>query len=138
MQYSVVNYRTVKENSDFRIDAEYYHPICLDFHEKIKSKNGVLFFKKIKKISSGKNLPQTENGKYQFIRTQNIKPILIDDSGISRTDNLNNLKPTKEGEMLFVRVGEGVGNSSIITKDYSGSVISDNANYTSRVIFCYN
>jgi type I restriction enzyme S subunit len=26
MQYSVVNYKTVKENSDFRIDAEYYHP----------------------------------------------------------------------------------------------------------------
>jgi len=126
MQYSVVNYKTVKENSDFRIDAEYYHPVCLDIHERIKSKNGVLFFSKIKKISSGKNLPQTENGKYQFIRTQNIRPILIDDSGMSRTDNINNLKPTKEGEMLFVRVGEGVGNSSIITKDYSGDTISDN------------
>ena len=126
MQYSVVNYKTVKENSDFRIDSEYFHPACLDIHEKIKSKNGVLFFNKIKKISSGKNLPQTENGKYQFIRTQNIRPILIDDSGMSRTDNLKNLKPTKEGEMLFVRVGEGVGNSSIITKDYSGNTISDN------------
>lgn len=126
MQYSVVNYKTVKENSDFRIDAEYFHPACLDIHKKIKSKNGVLFFSKIKKISSGKNLPQTEKGKYQFIRTQNIRPILIDDSGMSRTDDLNNLKPTKEGEMLFVRVGEGVGNSSIITKDYSGNAISDN------------
>ncbi|HQL52413.1 MAG TPA: hypothetical protein PLX01_00225 [Candidatus Magasanikbacteria bacterium] len=26
MQYSIVNYKTVKENSDFRIDADYYHP----------------------------------------------------------------------------------------------------------------
>ncbi len=24
MQYSVVNYKTVKENYDFRIDSEYY------------------------------------------------------------------------------------------------------------------
>jgi len=126
MQYSIVNYKTVKENSDFRIDAEYFHPVCLDIHEKIKSKNGVLFFGKIKKISSGKNLPQTENGKYKFIRTQNIRPILIDDSGMSETNILNNLKPTREGEMLFVRVGEGVGNNSIITKDYSGNAISDN------------
>ena len=126
MQYSVVNYKTVKENSDFRIDAEYYHPTCLDIHEKIKFKDGVLFFSKIKKFSSGKNLPQTENGKYKFIRTQNIRPILIDDSGMSRTDELKNLKPTKEGEMLFVRVGEGVGNNSIITKNYSGNAISDN------------
>lgn len=26
MQYLIVNYKTVKENSGFRIDAEYYHP----------------------------------------------------------------------------------------------------------------
>ncbi|MFH0888893.1 MAG: restriction endonuclease subunit S [Planctomycetota bacterium] len=126
MQYSIVNYKTVKENSDFRIDGEYYHPVCLDIHEKIKSKNGVLFFSKIKSISSGKNLLQNENGKYKFIRTQNIRPILIDDIGMSYTDNLNGLGITKEGEMLFVRVGEGVGNNSIITKDYSGHAISDN------------
>ena len=29
MQYSVVNYKSVKENSDFRIDADYYHPVYL-------------------------------------------------------------------------------------------------------------
>lgn len=126
MQYSVVNYKTVRENSDFRIDADYYHPTCLDIHEKIKSKDGVLFFSKVKIISSGKNLPQTENGKYKFIRTQNIRPILIDDSGMSGTDELKNLKPKKKGERLFVRIGEGVGNNSIITKSYLGNAISDN------------
>ena len=126
MQYSIVNYKTVKENSDFRIDAEYYHPIYLVIHEKIKSKNNVLFFSKIKKISSGKNLPQIDNGKYKFIRTQNIRPILIDDSGMSETDNVNNLKLLKKGDMLFVRVGEGVGNSSIVTENYSKNAFSDN------------
>ncbi len=126
MQYSVVDFKTVKENSDFRIDAEYYRPVCLDIHEKIKSKNGVLFFSKIKNISSGKNLPQSEDGKYKFIKTQNISPVLVDNTGISYTNNLNGLKTTKEGEMLFVRVGEGVGNNSIITKDYVGNAVSDN------------
>ncbi len=126
MQYSIVNYKTVKGNSDFRIDAEYYHPVYLTIHEKIKLKSGVLFFSKIKKISSGKNLSQVDNGKYKFIRTQNIRPILIDEFGISNINDLNNLKPLKEGELLFVRVGEGVGNSSIVTKNYSGNAISDN------------
>jgi hypothetical protein len=30
MQYSIVNLKTVKENSDFRIDAEYFHPSKLN------------------------------------------------------------------------------------------------------------
>ena len=126
MQFSVVDYKTVRENSDFRVDAEYYHPTALRIHQKIKSRNGVSFFDMIKSISSGQNLPQSKHGQYKFIRTQNIRPILIDDSGMSQTDDLESLKPTKEGELLFVRVGEGVGNSSVVTKCYSGNAISDN------------
>ena len=126
MQSSVVNYKTVTGNSDFRIDAEYYHPTSLCLHKKIKSKNGISFFNLIKSISSGKNLPQSKLGQYKFIRTQNIRPILIDDVGMSQTDNLESLEPTEEGELLFVRVGEGVGNSSVVTKCYSGNAISDN------------
>ncbi len=126
MQYSVVRYSEVKENSDFRIDAEYFKKSCLEIHAKIKNKGGTQFFRKIKKISSGKNLEQNEGGRYKFIRTQNVRPILIDDSGMSQVNEYRNLKPTKEGELIFVRVGEGVGNSSIITKNYSGNTISDN------------
>lgn len=39
MQYSVVNYKTVKENSDFRIDGEYYHPAILSRLNLLEGKN---------------------------------------------------------------------------------------------------
>lgn len=41
MQYSVVNYKTVKENSDFRIDAEYYHPEFL-LNEKLLRRHNLV------------------------------------------------------------------------------------------------
>lgn len=41
MQYSIVNYKTAKENSDFRIDADYYHSVYL------KEDNLVSKYKKI-------------------------------------------------------------------------------------------
>lgn len=41
MQYSVVNYRTVKENSDFRIDAEYFHPEKLNSLRILKNNSDI-------------------------------------------------------------------------------------------------
>ena len=124
MQYSIVNYSEVTENTDFRLAAEYYHPICLEIHRKIKEYGGFSFFDCITRFSSGKNLPQTVDGKFKFIRTQNIKPILVSDSGMSFTDSLDEL--TEIGELLFVRVGAGVGNSSVVTPNSVNSTVSDN------------
>lgn len=42
MQYSVVNYKTVRENSDFRIDAEYFHPSKLNSLRILKN-NPIIF-----------------------------------------------------------------------------------------------
>ena len=124
MQYSIVNYSEVTENTDFRLAAEYYHPICLEIHRKIKEHGGISFFDCITRFSSGKNLPQTVDGKFKFIRTQNIKPIFVSDSGMSFTDSLDEL--TEIGELLFVRVGAGVGNSSVVTPNSVNSTVSDN------------
>ncbi|MDE0555774.1 MAG: hypothetical protein OXI24_16275 [Candidatus Poribacteria bacterium] len=124
MQYSIVNYSEVIENTDFRLSAEYYHPICLEIHRKIKNNGGISFFKCITKFSAGKNLPQVKNGNFKFIRTQNIKPILVNDNGMSYTNILDEL--TEIGELLFVRVGAGVGNSSIVTPNSVNSTVSDN------------
>ena len=124
MQYSIVNYSEVTENTDFRLAAEYYHPICLEIHRKIKEHGGISFFDCITSFSSGKNLPQTVDGKFKFIRTQNIKPIFVSDSGMSFTDSLDEL--TEIGELLFVRVGAGVGNSSVVTPNSVNSTVSDN------------
>ena len=126
VKISIIKFSETFSNSDFRIDAEYYDPFSIDVHNKILQKNGVNFFSKIQKISSGKNLPQVDSGKFSFVRTQNVRPVLIDDSGMSFVDDLGSLKPTKKGDLLFVRVGEGVGNSSVVTQKYSGQAFSDN------------
>ena len=36
MQYSVVNYKTAKENSDFRIDGDYFEPKYEEIIEAVK------------------------------------------------------------------------------------------------------
>ncbi|HDQ22994.1 MAG TPA: hypothetical protein ENN28_03420, partial [Candidatus Uhrbacteria bacterium] len=41
MQYSVINYKTVKENSDFRIDAEYYYPEKLNSLKILKNNSNI-------------------------------------------------------------------------------------------------
>lgn len=123
MQYSIVNYSEVAENTDFRLAAEYYHPRALKIHRKIRDNGGIPFFDCITQFSSGKNLPQTVDGKFKFIRTQNIKPILVSDSGMSFTDSLDEL--TEIGELLFIRVGD-VGNSSVVTPTSVNSTVSDN------------
>jgi hypothetical protein len=38
MQYSIVNLKTVKENSDFRIDAEYFEPSYQKLEKFLSSK----------------------------------------------------------------------------------------------------
>ena len=124
MQYSIVNYAEVAENTDFRLAAEYYHPIYLDIHRRIRDNGGISFFDCITKFSSGKNLPQVAGGKFKFLRTQNIKPILVGDNGMSYTNSLDEL--TEIGELLFVRVGAGVGDSSVVTSNSVNSTVSDN------------
>jgi len=123
MQYSIVNYSEVAENTDFRLAAEYYHPLSLEIHRKIKNNESISFFDCITKFSSGKNLPQVEVGNFKFIRTQNIKPILVNENGMSYTNSLDEL--TEIVELRFVRVG-GVSNSSVVTPNSVNSTVSDN------------
>lgn len=52
MQYSVVNYKTVKENSDFRIDAEYFKLEYLKIEKRLENKNS----KSLNKIIPDKNI----------------------------------------------------------------------------------
>lgn len=112
-----------------RIDAEYYRPEYLKLDQTIKKFNSYLLGQIITDFSSGDNLPQIEY-KYPgkpYIRTQNVRPILIDKEGLTCVDpTVNNPPLVEEGDILFVRVGEGVGNSSIITDEWQNSSYSDN------------
>ena len=123
VHYSIVNYAEVAENSDFRLTAEYYHPVSLAIHRKIRDSGSIAFFDCLTKFASGKNLPQTPTGTFKFIRTQNVRSILVSDNGMSYTDSADEL--TEIGELLFVRVGD-VGDSSIVTPSSANSTVSDN------------
>lgn len=112
-----------------RIDPEYYQPEYLEMEEKIKKFENYLLKDIIEKFSSGKNLKQASYSSkgVKFIRTQNIRPILMDKVGLSCLSEAENIYPKlEEGDLLFVRVGEGVGNSSIVTPEFKGSTFSDN------------
>jgi len=111
-----------------RIDAEYYKPEYLELDKKIKRLKYFLFSQIISDFSSGVNLPQIEcskNGK-AYIRTQNVRPILVDKEGLTCVDyKIKNPPLLEEGDLLFARVGE-VGNSSIITPEWANNSYSDN------------
>lgn len=53
MQYSVVNYKLVKENSDFRIDGEYYRPSFLELELNINRLVSVAFGDLVDEIRCG-------------------------------------------------------------------------------------
>ncbi|HOP34623.1 MAG TPA: restriction endonuclease subunit S [Defluviitoga tunisiensis] len=112
-----------------RIDAEYYKPEYLRIDRDIKRFNNYLLNQIIVSFSSGRNLPQVPYDIKQvaYIRTQNVRPILVDKEGMTSVDpSVNKFDLLKEGDILFVRVGEGVGNSSIITPHWVDSTFSDN------------
>lgn len=109
-----------------RLDAEYYQPEYLKITKNIKSIGFFNFKEIITSFGSGKNLLQSNNNKFtKFIRTQNVRPIIIDKDGISFTEEKSCPK-LDYGDLLFVRVGEGVGDNSVVTEAFRNSTFSDN------------
>ena len=122
MQYSIVNLSEVKENSDFRIDAECYYLYNKGIEIKIKNMKYINFIDIIEKFNSGKNLKQEKFGKI-FIKTQNIQDIIINNSIFHTNGKIDFLE---YGDLIFTRVGEGVGNNSVTTNNFINSAYSDN------------
>lgn len=110
-----------------RIDAECYQYKKWNIDQLIRKRNHILLGKIIVSFSSGHNLPQKDfcSGCQPFIRTQNVRPILIDDNGLTATLEVSKTQVEK-GDILAVRVGEGVGNVSVVGTNFSGSAFSDN------------
>jgi len=112
-----------------RIDAEYYKPEYLRINQRIKKFDNYLLGQLIFSFSSGRNLSQIDyySGKIAYIRTQNVRPILISKEGLTSVNpSMTSFDLLDEGDILFVRVGEGVGNSSIVTPHWANNTFSDN------------
>lgn len=129
----MVNYSVIQKSQlegTHRVDAEYYQPEYLELDRKIKKFNNYLLGDLVSSFASGKNLPQIndkQTGKTFFIRTQNVRQILIDKEGMSFIDSgIQKYPLLNEGDILAVRVGEGVGNTAIVTPEFAGHSYSDN------------
>ncbi len=124
--WSVVNRSYLRES--IRIDAEYHKPDDLALEEKLVEKGFVFLKGYLSGFCSGKNLPQygRDGGNVvPFIRTQNVRPFLISDDGISYC-RYTKSAAVETGDILAVRVGAGVGDFSIVAGSHSCSCISDN------------
>lgn len=125
MQYSVVNYKTVKENSDFRIDGEYFWPDFLKTETIIKKSNSQSVKSLSLDIRYGLNIEPvyTETG-INFIRAQNLKEYGIEGEILKiplSQEKVGNKNLLKSGDLLIVRSGANVGDIGIVTKKYESS-----------------
>ncbi len=68
MQHSIVNYKAVKENSDFRIDAEYYRRYFFNLLNKITSNNYFVLYE----ISSNKTKRFKGDSDFDYLEISNI------------------------------------------------------------------
>ena len=132
MQYSVVNYKTVKENSDFRVDADYFRPDFLNSLKLVKShKNFAL--SEIGNVNGGKRLPLNEDFSddgIPYIRAEDIK------NGFVQYENSPKISlklheflkryQTKKDDVLITIVGNSIGDVGIVKFDLKKCNLTEN------------
>jgi hypothetical protein len=117
-----------------RFDADYFLPEYLQIDNLLNRFDCVKFEEIIKDINAGKNISQCDEfykyEKVPFIRTQNIRQILIDKTGLSFVSlkklSKSRLKKLNEGDLLIVRVGVGISDNVVVFGEFIGSAYSDN------------
>ena len=134
MQYSVVNYKTVKENSDFRIDADFFRPDYLEILNKLQSRKHQNLKNKDCRVFSGpfgsflKSESYQETG-HPFIRISNIKDVYIEKEGMVylNDDEFERVKKYQldVNDIVFSKIGT-VGRLSLITEELGKVAISEN------------
>ena len=120
MQYSVVNYKTVKENSDFRIDGDYFRPDFLNSLELVKSHDNFIL-SEISNVNGGKRLPLGENFSDEgvpYIRAEDIKNGFVQYESSPKIslklhDFLKRYQ-TKKNDVLITIVGNSIGDVGLV------------------------
>ncbi|PIR89318.1 MAG: hypothetical protein COU07_00255 [Candidatus Harrisonbacteria bacterium CG10_big_fil_rev_8_21_14_0_10_40_38] len=82
MQYSVVNHKMVKENSDFRIDGEFYHPVILNRLDLLNHKRNGQLKNLVKFVVGPFGSTVTvdkyvEESNFRYIRNKDINDFVI-------------------------------------------------------------
>ena len=134
MQYSVVNYKLVKENLSFRIDADFFRPDYLEILDEIQNKKHESLKSKDRRIFSGpfgsflKSESYQESG-HPFIRISDIQDVYIEKEGMVYLDDKEFERVKKYqldiNDIVFSKIGT-VGRLSLITDDLGRVAISEN------------
>jgi len=132
MQYSIVSYKKVKENSDFRIDAEFYHPAILKRLHLLDNKPNKTLKNLVKFVVGPFGSTVTVDkyvleSDYRYIRNKDIKDFLIDDndSAFIPGSLYKSLKQfyIKENDLLLTVVGT-LGKVAIAREKDNKSIFS--------------
>jgi restriction endonuclease S subunit len=132
MQYSVVNYKTVKENSDFRIDGEYYHPAILNRLNLLEGKNNDFLYNLVKFIVGPFGSTVTVDkyvgeSDYRYIRNKDINDFVIsnDDTALIPENVYSPLKQfhVQKDDLLLTVVGT-LGKVAIAQEKDNKSIFS--------------
>ncbi|MEO0075443.1 MAG: restriction endonuclease subunit S [candidate division WOR-3 bacterium] len=107
MQYSIVNYKTVKENSDFRIDAEYYKLAYFKIEENLEKLKIVLLKDIFYDIKNGVDYRVfVDRGNTKYIRTADIKEEGYTGSAVNiQIEGIPSKVRLKKDDILFTRKG---------------------------------
>ena len=135
MQYSVVNYKTVKEEShSLRIDADFFRPDYLEILDEIQNKKHENLKSKDRRIFSGpfgsflKSESYQESG-HPFIRISDIQDVYIEKEGMVYLDDKEFERVKKYqldiNDIVFSKIGT-VGRLSLVTDDLGRVAISEN------------
>ena len=130
MQYSVVNYKTIKESPDFRIDGECYLPE----HLRIESRLNELGYKTIENLSKSVinfgayslcNYIIFHESGIPFVVTEDIKNNIIEESNFHYiSDDVHKIlskSHLKRGHILLTMAGAYLGQSAVFSGDYKAS-----------------
>ena len=130
MQYSVVSYKMVKENPDFRIDAECYLPMHLQVELNLKK----IGYKTIADLSKSVinfgayslcNYIVFQEAGIPFVVTEDIKNNIVEKSNFHYvSDDLHKIlfkSHLKKDQVLLTMAGAYLGQAAVFSGDYEAS-----------------
>lgn len=130
MQYSIIKLSEIKQNSDFRLDAEYYKLEYIKLENEIKKHKYQTLLTKDRKITDGSHeIREYTNSGVIFLRVQDIFDNNIEIKEkifISEEENAKLLRsqPRKNIDVLITKTGK-IGVSTVFNLDSKSNIPAD-------------
>lgn len=120
MQYSIVNFKEVfNAENDFRIDADYYHPLNIELNQQIVKKPYITLQNDDIRITDGEHGSPCwdKKSKIKYITAENIKPNYIEENNFKtiseEQNNRNKRSQLRVDDVLIYSVGFFAGYSAV-------------------------